>query len=437
MRTSIPAALAIATLMSGCRSDPPADIDENQNQLIAGFRADGKSLDAVGTVGVRGFDGSYQFFCSATLIAPQVVLTAKHCAILFSGFFKGIKIVNTEPVFFAVGPDANRPAKIVEAIAADTSPVDLGGIVGLGNDVAVYHLKEPVTGVTPLPVSTVSFTPADIGTRYMGVGFGSKDLLEDAFGFLTAQRRAGYMTLRALGGQPWHTIFPTFQDFVNEFRFLFGDELVQFLLPQIREFYDSTILGGGYEAWVGLSSNQRASDGTADAQSCHGDSGGPLLTRGAYRSIVGVVSGGFFSRQLPCDHGTFYATMGAKTHEMLAAALTYRDPCAGGHTVEGSCDGTIATRCTDKFEGDRRLSQIDCADLGLECRRDGRGVVGCFDEGAVIDPPRPDGGAGGGHPDGGAPPPPDGGRPPGQAAPSIDDIRQAVRAVEDGKHRFE
>jgi hypothetical protein len=104
-------------------------------------------------------------------------------------------------------------------------------------------------------------------------------------------------------------------------------------------------------------------------------SGGPLIRPTKHdesgktvvsREVVGVVSGGWFSSDLTCDYGTFYATLGEKTQALIANGLKWTDPCAD-ITLAGSCDGTVATRCTGKWEGDRRVSQIDCASLGLTC----------------------------------------------------------------------
>jgi hypothetical protein len=152
-----------------------------------------------------------------------------------------------------------------------------------------------------------------------------------------------------------------------------------------------------------------------------------LLATGPDKGILAVVSAGFFSRQLTCDHGTFYAAMAPQTRQMLATALTYTDPCAY-LTTQGTCDGATAIRCTDKFEGDRRAARIDCADLGMVCRPGGNGVVGCFDENS---PPE----TAGGRADGGVPPGDGGVRPPPASTPlppTIEEIQAMIENLRKG-----
>jgi hypothetical protein len=344
------------------------------SNIIGGFDAKAASLNAIGTVGVKDPDsGQYSFFCSATLIAPKLVLTAKHCAIVTdssSPLYK-MKLVNLEPIFFAVGPDANNPVQTYEAIAADTSPVDEGGFVSLGNDVAVYHLAEAVQGVTPVKVADLALTEKDVNQAFVSIGYGSKDNYEDLSGILSATRSAGKNTLRALSGKSFQ-LMESWDAFYKQMVSIYGKDVVDAYIDIILGWYNDTEILAGYEAWVGYT--------PGDVQTCHGDSGGPLLGREAgEKKIFGVVSGGWFSSQLTCDFGTFYATIGNETRTMLKTASTYVDPCAGGVTPAGSCKGDVATRCTDKWEGDRRLSTVDCSLLDQTCAIGANGKAACVD----------------------------------------------------------
>ena len=84
---------------------------------------------------------------------------------------------------------------------------------------------------------------------------------------------------------------------------------------------------------------------------------------------------------MTCDYGTFYAAIGPATLDMIKTGLTYKDPCGGTkYTVKGGCEGNVAKRCTDKWEGDRRLSVVDCGSVGLVCKAGADGKVGCADK---------------------------------------------------------
>lgn len=104
-------------------------------------------------VGLIGADG--QDYGSGVLIAPQYVLTAGHCAegvADSSGQFTvGDKTYHTEKVF--LHPNFN------------------GDVLGsdLANDIAIFRLTEPVTGIAPLPISRVA---PRVGQTLTLVGFG-------------------------------------------------------------------------------------------------------------------------------------------------------------------------------------------------------------------------------------------------------------------------
>lgn len=380
--------VSVAGLLAACSAGSSSIVDfpNNGKADIGGVEALGPSLDAIGTVGMKNEDGTYQFFCSATLIGPRTVLTAKHCAIVLSGQLQGMKLVNLVPIYFAIGADATQPERTVEAVAADISPLDDGGFVGLGNDVAIYHLKEPITDVTPLEVADFPLTDGDVGKRFVGLGYGSQDVFEDLSGQLEAHRRMGGKTLGALKGKSFELMLGSFEGFLDSLAFVYGRDVVEAQKDAIQQWYDESVIFEGYEAWAGF--------GQGDSQTCHGDSGGPLVGRvaddngDAHNLIFGVVSGGWFSRDLTCDYGTFYATLGDETQDLIEQAYSWEDPCEG-LTVEGQCEGTEAVRCTGKWEGNRRATRVDCAFLGLSCGRDDGGQVACVEPNATpqhVDP---------------------------------------------------
>src|SRR4051794_26960962 len=126
--------------------------------LIGGVDAKSASLDAVGALLANVAPDQLQQICTGTLIAPRVVLTAKHCAVNKrieatdgGSTFVDERVIDEYPIYFGIGADANAPTqRLVEVESVETCNLGDTGFMGLGCDVAVYHLKESVDDVRPL-----------------------------------------------------------------------------------------------------------------------------------------------------------------------------------------------------------------------------------------------------------------------------------------------
>jgi len=134
--------------------------------IVDGTRESGEPA-IVSLLGVTGT-------CTGTLISPQVVLTAKHCVVPERAAGP------VAPGFATVGIGdrvigATRSLRIRE-IVTTPGPLRISGsfdpvTTATGTDIALLVLREPVDGVTPIPVRRAS--PESLtGGSAVAIGFG-------------------------------------------------------------------------------------------------------------------------------------------------------------------------------------------------------------------------------------------------------------------------
>jgi V8-like Glu-specific endopeptidase len=283
---------------------PPEKVACASAGIIAGTAAEDRALDAVGALEVLGGDG-YRVFCTATLVAPTIVLTAKHCALTSDG-----KSLPTQrDVFFAIGGDPASPRYRVQALATAVSPPDSGGVAELGSDVGVYRLATSVQGVDPLRISTRNAAEI-VGTALSLYGFGT-DLPSCPEGTpYPTMRRVGVETLEAVDGNVFDLMYGGWAAYVSA-----QAQLGNVNEALVADRYENGVLLGGYEAWL-------KAVAPSSAQTCYGDSGGPaVLGQGASREVVGVTSWGWMSASSLCDGGTVIALFGPRTRSFMARML--------------------------------------------------------------------------------------------------------------------
>jgi len=348
-------------------------------------------------VAVRYDWGYTELICTAVLTSETTALTAKHCTqTLRAGAPSGAKFV------FQIGPNSSAPTKEVDIVDSSEPPAALGGFTGIGYDVAAVHLGEAVTDVAPLPWAALE---ADaLGHTYVGIGYG----VQDNNGTL-GTRKLGAMTLRARSGRVYELLFGSFEAF---FEWFAGDPLPPECAANGDEDSGVPVAGRGGSGGVGGTAGVDAGDPfdpgpcqlvpyardiyatqmleaaqviagslAGEAQACYGDSGGPLLRKRAdgKLTVYGVVNGGVASPEAVCDHGTVFTTFDPTLLTFIDRANKWVDPCNGLSTV-GRCSGTVAERCSTFGEGKRRKLGFDCAAVGLTCKTQDDGSIGCGDD---------------------------------------------------------
>jgi trypsin len=334
--------------------------------IIGGQPAPSAELDHTGALLYRvRASGSEGLLCSATLIGPETVVTAKHCVAPLVAFERvGIDVT------WARGPDFNAPLERVPIVAFARSPIEQGGAFGYGTDVAVIHLERPVA-VTPARVRP--FTADLLGQSMITVGYG----ISTAEGAVDGLRREGRETVKAVRGNIYEAFFGNFETFV-EWWVTGVTSDVDFLevVAQSPGTADLDALAAEYASWQLLEQHEAVtSTEPGDTQSCTGDSGGPLALLAADGGFdtYAVVSGGPTSASSVCDFGQVFATFGPDVFPFVEGATSWTDPC-GDVSASGECAGRSARRCETSFANDvRRLLEQDCGATGQSCVMGGAG----------------------------------------------------------------
>jgi V8-like Glu-specific endopeptidase len=328
------ALLGLLALMTDCNRGPETDLDPFAGAAAAASADPDKILN--GTAGPTLFDipagqvqaigalrQADQVFCTATLIAPQVVVSAAHCALAVSG-----------DVDFAIGRDARDPTAAIPVtrIVAHPKYDQLATFISAQYDVAIFVLAQPaksrVSTIKPIPFNATAVSDLR-GRQVQNVGYG----------------------LTRAGGQ-------------SSGRRYWSAERVAAVSR-----YDFTT---------------RYSDN--DSGTCNGDSGGPSLLRVDGKVvIVGTVSWGDTGCRGE-GHFALASYHARWVQQQVAAvaadgAESGDDDGADGSAVaagcgdigyQGACQGEVAVWCEDGA-----LQRRDCADDDQVCGDTG-GALGYY-----------------------------------------------------------
>jgi hypothetical protein len=248
--------------------------------------SDGQAL-AIGAI-LEQYDGEWLSACTATVIAPNVVLSAAHCFYDWST----LTWLTASDVRFAVGPDAAAPTLVLEPASLEVHPDwDFWTTELSYHDVAVLVFDRPITddlpGLVPIAPSCDALeADPPVGEWIQLVGYGVTSL----------------------------------DDPSNSRRWWTTEEVTEI------SAWDLTVDGRGL---TGI---------------CYGDSGGPALRADPATGRVRVIGTASWGEETCVDTDHY-----ARTDHSCPFIERFIDvDHCGGETLQGRCDGPVAVYC----EGD-------------------------------------------------------------------------------------
>jgi secreted trypsin-like serine protease len=366
--------MASIAVLAGCSTEGSDSTGSGSSDVINGVDAPDAKYDAVGALVIELNDHSGEELCTGTLIAPNVVLTAKHCSMADFTKEGSPTHIQDAKVYFVIGSDLQHPKDVAQATAVQPSYIWGGGFTGIGSDVAIYTLSKNITSVAPIPVAATPPGKADENKKYTAIGYG----IQDQAG-TTGTRKKGTVTVRLTSGAPAPLAFPTPDDYVAFYQKQSTTPLTDAQKAQIKDAWKAP-MSDGYEIYVG--------GATGDSQICHGDSGGPLLEETPTGMVVHGVASTTMDQEANqfCKSGGMYAVFGPDTRDLIATKTN--DHCgveASGYQCGLSATPTTCSAVTPATAGaptplENCLATSCCAEVS-DCQNDTncKTLSGCFD----------------------------------------------------------